>query len=577
MQKLSPKFTLIFALVGLLALIFSPQIAVLPASKNLLDWVRFGILPTLMLLVLLLSCFRRLNIAVWTWLPIALLAPQELFYLTTYGKPTDAHALAIVFETDLSEASGYLSGLGALLLTALVLILILFVLASQGLGKITWPRYARLGVWSVVLLGMLYVADEERRYAIAYPIAEKANTEETLLSRRPLPQSHNLFHQTYPINLLLAANEYRVQQQALKNIALQSQDFQFGASQQVPHQQRQIYVLVIGETLRPDRMQLNGYSRPTMPRLSGLGAEVISFQDMVSPWAWTRMSVPVIISRKPAADTRYFFPEKSLVAAFSEAGFKTYWLSTQSPLGVHDSSIALHANEADEVSYLNPVGYKKEGFYDEVILPAFERIVQRQEPKQLIVVHTLGSHFSYADRYPDNFDLFQPSGKGQQLGMHDRNNKTKLNNAYDNTIAYTDYLLFHLIEAMRSQQAVSSLLLVADHGENIFDCDCDKSGHGHNTEYDYRVGALWWGSEQFHQWYAPKVAQLKRAAKLPLMTTQTFHTLLDLAQIGYPQADVSQSYAAVGFRPTPRILASGHDFDLVAKDKICKLLPPARH
>ncbi len=33
--------------------------------------------------------------------------------------------------------------------------------------------------------------------------------------------------------------------------------------------QRQIYVLVIGETLRPDRLQLNGYNRATTPRLSG--------------------------------------------------------------------------------------------------------------------------------------------------------------------------------------------------------------------------------------------------------------------------------------------------------------------
>jgi glucan phosphoethanolaminetransferase (alkaline phosphatase superfamily) len=561
-------------LLSVLLLVLSPQWLVLQRGQDLSQWLRLGLLPAALLLLLLLSLQRSPGRSVWLWLPLALLVPQEWFYQLTYGKATDAHAMAIIFETDLAEAAGYLSGIGWLLFAAILGILLLFSLTSSLLlaAQLHWPRFCRPLIWSCTLAGLGWVALQERQYAIDYPVDAQADATQTALSRRPLPQSHNLFYQSFPLNLLLAGNEYRVQQQALSAVAAKSRDFQFGAAQPEVLGERQIYVLVIGETLRPDRLQLNGYARATTPELASIPG-VISFQDMVSPWAWTRMSVPVIISRKTAANHSYFFDEKSVVAAFAEAGFRTYWLSTQSPLGVHDSSVALHASEADEVQYLNPIGYKKEGFYDEVLLDAFKRVLAKQEQKQLIVLHTLGSHFSYTDRYPPAFDRFLPSGKGQKIGMHDKANRELLSNAYDNTVLYTDFIVAGLIRQLQQQQAVASLLLVSDHGENIFDGDCDKSGHGHNTEYDYRVGALWWGSELFSQQFPEKIQQLNLSARQPLLTSQTFHTMLQLADIHYPTQQSALSFASPAFKPQPRLLWTGVDFDQAEKTGQCRQLP----
>lgn len=561
-------------LLCLLLLLLSPQWLIVYRGQDLGQWLRLGVLPAALLLLLLLSLQRSPGRSLWLWLPLALLVPQEWFYQLTYGKATDAHAMAIIAETDLAEAAGYLSGIGWILFAALFAILMLFALTSSVLlaAQLHWPRYARPVIWVLALIGTGWVIAQERQYAIDYPVVQQADATQTALSRRPLPQSHNLFYQSFPLNLLLAGNEYRVQQQALSAVAAQSRDFRFGAAQTEVLGDRQIYVLVIGETLRPDRLQLNGYHRTTTPELAKIPG-VVSFHDMISPWAWTRMSVPVIISRKTAADHSYFFNEKSLVAAFAETGFRTYWLSTQSPLGVHDSSVALHASEADEVQYLNPVGYKKEGFYDEVLLDAFQRVLARKEQKQLIVLHTLGSHFSYTDRYPPAFDKFLPSGKGQKIGMHDSANRELLNNAYDNTVLYTDFVVSELIRQLQAQQAIASLLLVSDHGENIFDGNCDKSGHGHNTEFDYRVGALWWGSDQFRQQYPQKTQQMHQAARVPLLTSQTFHTMLHLADIHYPSQQLHLSYADAAFKPQARLLWTGVDFDQAAKTGQCRQLP----
>jgi len=573
---LSHPITAPLCFLLLVLLVLSPQLYLMPAAEKLGHWLVWSVAPTLLFLALLLTISSQLHRAIWAWFPFVLLAPQELFYISTYHKVTDAHAMAIIAETDLAEAAGYLSGLGWLILPAVLCLMFLFVLTSAvfKVQQYRWIHFARPVVWASTLLMLGWLWQQEVHYRTLYPVVAKANSTETMLAQRPLPNSHNLFHQSYPLNLLLAANEFRVQKAALAEVAQTVAGFKFGATQRQPPATRQIYLLVIGETLRPDRLQLNGYGRATTPRLAGLG-NVVSFTDMISPWSWTRMSVPVIISRKSAQDQQYFSSEKSLVAAFAEAGFATAWLSTQSPLGVHDSSVALHASEADQVQYLNPVGYKKEGFYDEVLVPAVQRVLAQNAQKQLIVLHTLGSHFSYADRYPDNFDLFQPSGKHQAIGMHDRANKEMLNNAYDNTVAYTDQLMFNLIRSLQQQAAISSFLYVSDHGENLFDGQCGKSGHGHHTEYDYRVAAMWWGSEQFYQHYPAMAAQLQANRQLPLSTTQIFHTMLDLAHISYPQAQPELSFGqkieATSIRP--RVLSTGQDFDQTPKDAVCRAFP----
>lgn len=561
-------------LLLLTLLILLPQIFLWPKKAEFSAIVWTGLLPALLILLLLLSASRYLHRSIWLWLPFALLAPQELFYLANYEKATDAHAMAIIAETDLAEATGYLSGLGWLIIPAVLLLIGLFVMTSAMLKvqQLQWPRYGRTVVWLGVCCALGWLWQQERAYRVQFPLKQGADVSTAAFTQRPLPHSHNLFHQSYPLNLLLALNEYRVQRAALAQVATRVAEFRFGAKQVTPITDRQIYVLVIGETLRPDRLQLNGYHRPTTPRLAGLGT-VISFENMISPWAWTRMSVPVMISRKSALDQRYFSEETSLVAAFKEAGFHTSWLSTQSPLGIHSSSVALHASEADEVHYLNPVGYKKAGFYDDILLKAVQQVLSAEHPKQLIVLHTLGSHFSYADRYPPAFDLFQPSGQGKAVSMHDPANKTILNNAYDNSVVFTDAWLFRLIQQLQQQQALASVLFVSDHGENIFDGDCRKSGHGHHTEFDYRVAAFWWGSERFHQTYPTAVARMTELQHAPLMTTHVFETMLDLAKIHYPEQRLQRSFAAEQFQAEPRLLSSGQDFDRTPTDAQCRAFP----
>jgi glucan phosphoethanolaminetransferase (alkaline phosphatase superfamily) len=565
----------LFRAVGLVVfglLLLSPVLVQWP-EQDLVPYLQWKLIAAVWFYMLILSLFRSLWPGLVLLLPAALLVPQEVFYLLTYQKNTDAHAIAIVAETDLNEALGYLTGIGVFLALAVVAIVLLwwYLVRSAWQRHWQWQSGLRPVIWLICIGVLVSLSWNEWQYQQINKAKQRSNPEENVFVQRPLPYSYEKFHATYPLNMLIAVNEFVKQKQAVADIAESTALFKFSARQTDIPAQRQIYVLVIGETLRPDRLQLNGYNRATTPRLSGT-KNVISYTNMVSPWAWTRMSVPVILSRKSATDQRYFPTETSIVAAFKEAGFSTAWLSTQSPLGVHDSSIALHASEADQVQYLNPVGYKKEGFYDDILLPAFERVLQQNEQKQLIVLHTLGSHFSYADRYPQAFDLFTPSGKGQSISMHDQNSRVLLNNAYDNSVAYTDFILFNLIKQLEQSQSISSLFYVSDHGENIFDGQCNKSGHGHNTERDYRVASILWTSELYNLNYPQKKSLAEQRREQPLMTSNVFHSLLDLAGIEYPAQKLTKSWLSPDWRPSSRILQQGLDFDKAQRVGVCQEL-----
>ena len=93
--------------------------------------------------------------------------------------------------------------------------------------------------------------------------------------------------------------------------------------------------------------------------------------------------------------------QKSVVSAFNEAGFKTYWLSTQDVDGW--SGLVPHvAAEAATVRYFSQS-------FDGVLLNEFREILDKEprgNSKLFIVLHTKGSHFDYKRRYPLEFAHF---------------------------------------------------------------------------------------------------------------------------------------------------------------------------
>ena len=87
-------------------------------------------------------------------------------------------------------------------------------------------------------------------------------------------------------------------------------------------------IVVIGESLRPDHLQLNGYPRETNPMLSKR-RNVISFPNVYSQYTHTAVSVPVLMTRADSIHPEYQYNETSFIAILRQQGYHTAWISNQ--------------------------------------------------------------------------------------------------------------------------------------------------------------------------------------------------------------------------------------------------------
>ena len=101
-----------------------------------------------------------------------------------------------------------------------------------------------------------------------------------------------LRYYTNPTYLIYSASKY-----VHKNFASKPQTVQpLGTDAHLPSTDtdRELIILVVGESARADHFSLNGYQRPTNPRL--VQDDVISFRQMYSSGTSTSFSVPCMFS-----------------------------------------------------------------------------------------------------------------------------------------------------------------------------------------------------------------------------------------------------------------------------------------
>ncbi|MBC3920526.1 phosphoethanolamine transferase [Undibacterium sp. CY18W] len=525
-------------------------------------------------------------------LPAFLALPTEIYLRLYFGQGISTHHLGIMVETSPKEAMEFLGNKVWLLL----LIVIAVISWWWGLLKIArahshwdWQHRSRWLVLGLFVLGLgvwLYgdqigVAekpasastsasasasetdeddeDEDSSASTSAKATAKASASASdyslnkwatkLKKQLPLlpywaqiPYDEETYIRSWPFGLSLRAADFWNERDYLSRLSEKSRAFRFQAHLDGNPNLPQTVVMVIGESSRFDRWSLNGYDRDTNPLLKQ-ESNLVSFSDVVTAVSATRLSVPIIVSRKPAAQSlKAGFSEKSFLTAFKEAGFKTYWLSNQMSFGQFDTPTSVFAKEADVTQFLNLGGFTNSSNLDQVLLEPMANALRDPAPKKLIVLHTLGNHWNYSHRHPASFDKWKPSLYGVTNPAYtDLKNKQALNNSYDNSILYTDWMLSEVIQKLKTSQQLTSLLFVSDHGQTLYDGTCNLAFHGHNTQYEFHVPAFVWYSDAYQEQFPNKIIQLRLHQKARLSTENIFHSLLDMANIRYPDEKLEWS------------------------------------
>ena len=341
-------------------------------------------------------------------------------------------------------------------------------------------------------------------------------------------------------------------------------DFRFGATTDEPG--RPVIVLLIGETSRYDHWQLNGYDRATSPHLTARKEQIISFDSCWSVANLTTVSVPYMLSRATPDDPRQYYRETSVVDAFREAGYHTSWIADQS---FNNEFLMRIANDCDYAKYVSDDG-TQEVFTDTVLLAPLKQVLalstfdterNLHAPKgNMIVLHSLGCHFKYSERYPDAYQVFTPDMKGvnirdmfrnvdedaegfarlkpENMAVY-QNLKSILVNSYDNAILFTDYFIDRVIRELEATGRPAVLVYVGDHGENLLDDERNMFLHGtySGSRYEYHVPLFVWVSPEYAALHADKIRAMRANKGKTISTMTLFHSLLDLGGVTFEHLD----------------------------------------
>lgn len=539
-----------------------------------------------LLWILIWAVFGRPANFHWLLLPAFLVLPLDLYLQLFFKQSLSVHQLGILAETNSVEALEFLGdrvwGVAAILVAVAVWWVLSFIAArhTQGLAWRGSTRWAFL-----VLAGSLAAAIA---YGHEFGVQGTDRKGANWLGIKGAPAAPPVlqmldefsFVHTRPFGLAATLAEFVQERRNLASLYTGAEDFTFRARQQQPDGVPETVVVVLGESSRFERWGLNGYERDTTPLLAQ-ERNLVNLRDMVTPVAYTRVSVPLIVTRKPASQAlQSGFHERSFVSAYKEAGFHTWWLSNQLTYGEHDTAYAPYSQEADEVRHLNMGSHTDASNYDEDLLAPLQRALAAPAPRKLVVLHTLGSHWNYGNRYPAQFNHWKPSLSGMANPRPgDRQLYEETSNSYDNSIRYTDWFLAQVIGTLKQSGQRAVLLYVADHGEVLPNNRCPMAIHNCGTQHDFHVPALVWYADQYRAHYPQKIAALERNRGARLGTPDIFHTVLDLADIRYPEQRLDWSFAQDSYAPRQRMVVVNNegwlDYDTAQRKGSCSELIPA--
>lgn len=530
--------------------------------------VRYGIHHDTMIILLLslsvtlclfsLYCkLPRLSIVIFFFLSI--LAVIDLIFIIKYNSALNANAISLLGETNQSELIDFLSAMPIFLWLFLLYFIFALIFCLFIPAKFNHIPWSRLFFYSFVVTLLISY------YQYTFYNTDSSDTTENQTTTSPTANEQNYFSYSrqfkddivrtaFPANLPFILADYYYQRKEMRHFADLNKDYSFNAKRQSDSTERQVYILVIGESGRADHWGINGYFRNTSPMLSQRN-DIISFQKMYTFFPFTRFSVPIIISRKPINSEQDYFEQPSIVTYFKQIGFDTAWISLQAPFGKYDSPVSVYAYEANHVQFLNPVDYTTHGKYDYEAIPDIIKQITSSDQNLFIVVHTLGNHLIYSDRYDERMRVFVPDRyEDRSPNIFNKDDQEILTNSYDNSIIAVDYFLGTLIQQLEKLNASSFIFYISDHGQGLFDDGNYKAGHGYQSSATVHVPAFFWASSQYIFTHQQAIANMKANSTQLTGTDMVFETLVSLSDGVLPDSRPHLDLTKNNVRATPALL-----------------------
>lgn len=447
---------------------------------------------------------------IWIMFPLIFLAAFQLVLLYIFGQSIiSIDMLLNLLTTNVTEANEVLTNI----IPAVIAVVVIYV------PFLVWGTVALVRKYQLTS----YFVKQQRKLSLCGVIVGA-----TLLAFASCEYNkYALFNDIYPLNVFnnirLAINRTHLSNRHEKL----SRNFTFSALTERADS-TEIHVMVIGETTRACNCGIYGYTRNTTPNLANTKG-LIAFSDVLTQSNTTHKSVPMLLSAANADNFESIYQQKSIITAFKEAGFHTMFISNQRP---NRSLIDSFGQEADTCVFLKEENPKTD-YYDIDLLEYIKAAMKSNYKKLFVVLHSYGSHYNYSERYEKGTGIYLPDNPCEAK----YENKEYLMNAYDNTIVCADRFLGSLINTLDNTNALSSLLYVSDHGEDIFDDERRLFLHAspQPSYFQLHVPFIVWISESLRNYDTNMYDKLWKNRNKPIESSVcAFHTMLFIGGISTP-------------------------------------------
>lgn len=492
--------------------------------------LHFPVLLTMGIICLTWGVLRRWALLLWA----LFMAVEMLQFIGfhQYGSRINSLVLAETFEASMEEAMAYLTPLNLALMLPLALLLVLFTRLQLRLFRnSTRTELLNTGMLFCGLCGVFASCLLPTGQTVNYywPACE-------------VPELVNAVSEALTINEATINQVEGLESPADKHSTLMTLEGREGV----------VLVLHIGESIRADRMTVNGYSRRTTPFLASCGSQLINFPTCISAACDTCQAQIAILTngRRNIYDlTPGMQPTVgSVIDLFAKHDFRVYSFFGRrcAQKLKYDRVVQLLTRHSE--ARFNAPGYPW------TAVEQMRQVLQEQDRKQnlLLFVNNEGSHtpFGYYDLEnppftPTTPDFQNPTAQAEEV-----------NNAYDNTIHYTDEFFRRVADLLEGRPYV--YLYVSDHGEYLGHDGCwgraflGQHPYLYHTTDGCKVGMFVLFSPEFaalRPHFAKSLEQLRCNSRMTVAHEHIFHTLLGLFGFSTPYYDASLDLTSPAVQP----------------------------
>jgi heptose-I-phosphate ethanolaminephosphotransferase len=301
------------------------------------------------------------------------------------------------------------------------------------------------------------------------------------------------------------------------------------------------FVLVIGESHNRNHMSAHGYFRKTTPWVDEMARDrhFLLFRNAYSNHTHTMPALALALTEASQYNDKPHYKSPSLLDVAKKAGFNTYWITNQVSLGGWDNFVTALAEVSDHHVRLNKhVGQvSRSNVHDGAAIKVLQRMVPQLDSRtdNLVVIHLMGNHASYCDRFPEEFAVFNGPDKFLFGNVVSSDGFAHRVDCYDNSVLYNDHVMAGLFEQARRIENLAGFIYFADHGQAVV------AGAGHNSaKFRHEMTHIpmyAWFSDRYLQSRSDRFEELSRRRDEYFTNDLIYDTMLGVMGIETPHYD----------------------------------------